>query len=131
MASQKKRNTVILNAIQKAQLREDLPEIHPGDTISVFEKIVEGSKTRLQRNDGIVLRIRGKGLSKTFTIRKESYGIGVEKTFHYNSPLIVRIEINKLGKVRRAYLTYMRNRSGKLAHIKEKTVKKNTKQQSK
>ena len=123
----KKNNTKILNLIQKAQLRDDLPEIHAGDTVSVFLKIIEGAKTRAQRFDGIVLRVRGKGLGKTFTIRKESYGIGVEETFPYNSPLIVKIDVQKHGKVRRSYITYMRQRSGKFAKIKTKTVKKETK----
>ena len=123
----KKSNTEILNSIQKAQLRDDLPEIHTGDTVSVYLKIIEGAKTRAQRFDGIVLRVRGKGLGKTFTIRKESYGIGVEETFPYNSPLIVKIDVQKHGKVRRSYITYMRQRSGKFAKIKTKTVKKETK----
>jgi len=123
----KKNNTKILDLIQKAQLRDDLPEIHAGDTVSVFLKIIEGAKTRAQRFDGIVLRVRGKGLGKTFTIRKESYGIGVEETFPYNSPLIVKIDVQKHGKVRRSYITYMRQRSGKFAKIKTKTVKKETK----
>ena len=124
MIKKNSRDTAILNAIQKAQVREDLPEFGPGDTISVYCKIVEGNKTRVQRFDGIVLRIKGKGLSRTFTIRKESYGVGVESTFTYNSPLIVRIEVTKHGKVRRAYITYMRKRSGKTARIKEKAPKK-------
>ncbi|MBQ6279950.1 MAG: 50S ribosomal protein L19 [Mycoplasma sp.] len=123
----KKSNTEILNSIQKAQLRDDLPEIHTGDTVSVYLKIIEGAKTRAQRFDGIVLRVRGKGLGKTFTIRKESYGIGVEETFPYHSPLIVKIDVQKHGKVRRSYITYMRHRSGKFAKIKTKTVSKETK----
>lgn len=126
MPKKNNRNVATLNAIQRAQLRDDLPEIHPGDTISVYEKIVEGAKTRVQRNDGVVLKIRGKGLGTTFIIRKESYGVGVEKTFHYHSPLIVRIEVNRHGKVRRAYISYMRKRSGKSSHIKEKATKTKT-----
>ena len=122
-------NLSILKAIQKAQLRDDLPEIHPGDTVSVYLKIIEGAKTRAQRFDGIVLRVRGSGLGKTFTIRKESYGIGVEETFPYNSPLIVRIDVQKYGKVRRSYITYMRKRSGKFAKIKTKISKKETKKE--
>ena len=94
MAKSTKHNTSILKAVQKAQLRDDLPEIHTGDTISVYLKIVEGAKTRAQRFDGVVLRVRGTGLGKTFTIRKESYGIGVEETFPYNSPLIVKIVVH-------------------------------------
>ncbi len=117
----------LLNSIQKAQLREDLPEIHTGDTVSVHVKIVEGSKTRVQRFDGIVLRIRGTGLGKTFIIRKESYGIGVEETFQYNSPLIIKIDVLKHAKVRRAYISFMRKRSGKFARLKTKVVKKEQK----
>ena len=124
MAKSTKHNTSILKAVQKAQLRDDLPEIHTGDTVSVYLKIVEGAKTRAQRFDGVVLRVRGTGLGKTFTIRKESYGIGVEETFPYNSPLIVKIEVQKHGKVRRSYISYMRKRSGKFARIKTKTKKK-------
>jgi large subunit ribosomal protein L19 len=123
MAKSTKSNATILNNIQKAQLREDLPEIHTGDTVSVYLKIVEGAKTRAQRFDGVVLRVRGSGLGKTFTIRKESYGIGVEETFPYNSPLIVKIDVQKHGKVRRSYISYMRKRSGKFARIKTKTTK--------
>ena len=123
MLKKNRRDTAILNAIEKAQLREDLPEFNAGDTVSVYCKIVEGNKTRVQRFDGIVLRIKGSGLARTFTIRKESYGVGVESTFTYNSPLIVKIEVTKRGKVRRAYITYMRKRSGKTARIKEKSNK--------
>ena len=123
MLKKNRRDTAILNAIEKAQLREDLPEFGPGDIVSVYQKIVEGNKTRVQRYDGIVLKIKGSGLNRTFTIRKESYGTGVEATFTYNSPLIVKIEVTKRGKVRRAYISYMRKRSGKTARIKEKTNK--------
>ncbi|MDR1234987.1 MAG: 50S ribosomal protein L19 [Mycoplasmataceae bacterium] len=112
--------TAILRRIEKSQMREDLPEFRAGDTISVHVKIVEGNKTRVQRFDGIVLKITGKGLSRTFIIRKESSGIGVEETFSYHSPLIVKIEVVKRGKVRRAYISYMRERSGKSARIKTK-----------
>ena len=111
-------DTAILNAIEKSQIRTDLPEIHAGDTVSVHVKIVEGNKTRVQRFDGIVLKIRGKGLSTTFTIRKDSHGVGVEETFQYHSPLIIKIDVLKHGKVRRAYISYIRERSGKSARIK-------------
>ncbi|MDR3257901.1 MAG: 50S ribosomal protein L19 [Mycoplasmataceae bacterium] len=117
---QKLNKTAILKRIEKSQMREDLPEFRAGDTISVHIKIVEGNKTRVQKLDGIVLKITGKGLSKSFTIRKESSGIGVEETFSYHSPLIVKIEVSKRGKVRRAYISYMRQRSGKSARIKTK-----------
>jgi large subunit ribosomal protein L19 len=112
--------TAIIRRIERSQTREDLPKFSSGDTISVHVKIVEGNKTRVQRFDGIVLKVTGKGLSKTFTIRKESSGVGVEETFSYHSPLIVKIEVIKHGKVRRAYISYMRSRSGKSARIKTK-----------
>ena len=116
-------DTAILNAIEKSQIRTDLPEIHAGDTVSVHVKIVEGNKTRVQRFDGIVLKIRGKGLSTNFTIRKDSHGVGVEETFQYHSPLIIKIDVLKHGKVRRAYISYIRERSGKSARIKTKQPK--------
>ena len=116
-------DTAILNAIEKSQIRTDLPEIHAGDTVSVHVKIVEGNKTRVQRFDGIVLKIRGKGLSTTFTIRKDSHGVGVEETFQYHSPLIIKIDVLKHGKVRRAYISYILERSGKSARIKTKQPK--------
>lgn len=119
-------DTAILNAIEKSQIRTDLPEIHAGDTVSVHVKIVEGNKTRVQRFDGIVLKIRGKGLSTTFTIRKDSHGVGVEETFQYHSPLIIKIDVLKHGKVRRAYISYIRERSGKSARIKTKQPKTET-----
>ncbi|MDR0739388.1 MAG: 50S ribosomal protein L19 [Mycoplasmataceae bacterium] len=112
--------TAIIQRIEKSQMREDLPEFRAGDTVSVHIKIVEGNKTRVQRFDGIVLKITGKGLSRTFTVRKESSGIGAEETFSYHSPLIVKIDVLKRGKVRRAYISYMRGRSGKSARIKTK-----------
>ncbi len=111
-------STKILKQLEKTQMRDDLPEFRSGDTISVHVKVTEGNKTRVQRFDGIVLKVTGKGLSKSFTIRKESSGIGVEETFSYHSPLIVKIDVVRQGKVRRAYISYMRQRSGKSARIK-------------
>ncbi|MDE6477131.1 MAG: 50S ribosomal protein L19 [Mycoplasmoidaceae bacterium] len=111
-------STQILKQLEKTQMRDDLPEFRSGDTISVHVKVTEGNKTRVQRFDGIVLKVTGKGLSKSFTIRKESSGVGVEETFSYHSPLIVKIDVVKHGKVRRAYISYMRQRSGKSARIK-------------
>lgn len=119
-----KNTNQILDAIQKTQMRDDLPSFGSGDTISVHVKITEGSKTRVQRFEGVVLRVRGSGLGKTFIIRKDSYGIGVEETFSYHSPLIVKILVLKHGKVRRAYISYMRGLSGKSARIKTRIVKK-------
>jgi large subunit ribosomal protein L19 len=110
----------ILKTIELAQIRDDLPTFSTGDTVNVHIKITEGNKTRIQKMDGIVMKCSGKGLSKTFTIRKESSGVGVEETFSYHSPLIVKIDVVKKGKVRRAYISYMRKRSGKSARIKNK-----------
>ncbi|MDR0545579.1 MAG: 50S ribosomal protein L19 [Mycoplasmataceae bacterium] len=110
----------LIKKIEKSQMRTDLPSFSAGDTIRVFLKIQEGAKTRMQRIDGIVLRVRGKGSSKTFILRKESSGIGVEQSFNYHSPLIIKIEVVKKGKVRRAYISYMRERSGKSARVKVK-----------
>lgn len=97
-----------------------LPEIRPGDTVKVHTKIKEGEKERIQVFTGIVIRRRGSGLNKTFTVRKVSYGTGVERIFPLHSPLVEKIEIVRRGKVRRARLYYLRERRGKSARIKEK-----------
>lgn len=110
----------LLEYISSTQMKDDVPEFGPGDTIIVHNKIKEGNKTRIQKFEGIVLRRRGKGISETFLVRKESNGVWLERTFQVHSPLIEKIELIKRGKVRRAYLTYMRKRSGKSARIKEK-----------
>jgi large subunit ribosomal protein L19 len=99
---------------------KDLPEIRPGDTVKVHTKIKEGEKERIQVFTGIVIRRRGSGLDKTFTVRKISYGTGVERIFPLYSPSIKKVEIVRRGKVRRARLYYLRERRGKSAHIKEK-----------
>lgn len=114
----------IINKLQETQMRDDHPDFSTGDTIAVHLKITEGNKTRVQKFEGIVMKIRGRNTNKMFTIRKISYGVGVENTFAYHSPQIVKIEVVKRGKVRRAYISYMRNRFGKAARIKEN---KNTK----
>ncbi|MCQ2956811.1 MAG: 50S ribosomal protein L19 [Mycoplasmoidaceae bacterium] len=106
----------ILNRIIRGQMRDDLPKFKAGDTISVSYKIIEGKKARIQTFTGVCLRVRGKGNSQSFILRKEN---GVEKTFPMHSPQIAKIEINKRGKVRRAYISYMRKRSGKSARIAE------------
>lgn len=108
----------LIKKIESSQMRNDLPLFSAGDTIRVFIKIQEGAKTRIQRIDGVVLRVRGSGSSKSFILRKESDGVGVEQTFQYHSPLIVKIEVVRTGKVRRAYISYMRQRSGKSARVK-------------
>lgn len=110
----------LLEYISSTQMKDDIPNFGPGDSIIVHNKIKEGNKTRIQKFEGVVLRRRGKGISETFLVRKESNGVWLERTFQIHSPLIDKIELIKRGKVRRAYLTYMRKRSGKSARIKEK-----------
>ncbi len=100
--------------------KKDLPEFGAGDTITVFYQIKEGEKTRTQFFRGVVLQRRGSGASETFTIRKMSGNIGVERIFPVNNPSIEKIEINKLGKVRRSRIFYQRERTGKSARIKER-----------
>ena len=110
----------ILDSIAKDQIRTDLPEIKVGDTVKVYQKIVEGSRTRTQMFEGTIIKIQGGGIGKTFTARRVSYGVGVEKTWPINSPNVEKIEIVRHGKVRRAKLFYLRDRVGKAAKVKEK-----------
>ena len=114
----------IIRELEKEQLRTDLPELEIGDTVRVYVKVVEGSRERLQNFEGTVIKMQGGGLRKTFTVRRMSYGIGVERTFPYHSPRMGRIEIIRHGKVRRAKLYYLRNRVGKAAKIVERFVEK-------
>ncbi len=114
----------IIRELEKEQIRTDLPKLEIGDTVRVFVKVVEGSNERLQNFEGIVIKMQGGGIRKTFTVRRISYGIGVERTFPYNSPRIGRIEIVRHGVVRRAKLYYLRERTGKAAKIKERIVTK-------
>ncbi|ACI60217.1 50S ribosomal protein L19 [Ureaplasma urealyticum] len=109
----------IMNFVNSTQLKTDIPSFDSGDTIIVHNRIVEGKKTRIQKFEGVVLRRRGSGSSETVIVRKESNGVGVEQSFNIHSPLVEKIEVIKYGKVRRAYISYMRNRSGKSARIKE------------
>lgn len=110
----------IMNYVQSKQIKKNLPEFGSGDTIVVHNKIKENNKIRIQKFEGLVIRRRGSGLSETIIVRKESSGIGVERTFQLHSPQIEKIEVIKRGKVRRAFLSYMRERSGKSARIREK-----------
>ena len=112
-------NTNIVNEITERQLKKDLPEFKSGDTVKVYVRIIENKKERLQVFQGVVMQRRGSGVSETFTVRKISSGIGVERTFPVNSPAIMKIERVKRGKVRRARINYLRNLSGKAARIKE------------
>jgi len=102
------------------ELKKRIPPFSPGDTLKVSVKIIEGDKKRIQNFEGTLIRQRGEGINKTFTIRRISYGIGVEKTFPLYSPSIEKIKVTKKGKVRRAKLYYLRERKGKAAKIKER-----------
>ncbi len=111
----------IINLVTAAQLRTDLPEFHVGDTVSISVKVIEGDKERIQLFKGIVMGIKGGGISKTFRVRKISNGVGVERIFPINSPRIAKIEIVKEGSIRRAKLYYLRGLTGKAAtKIKDK-----------
>lgn len=110
----------IIQVITKEQIRTDLPEFRVGDTVQVHYRIKEGTKERVQVFQGIVLQIRGAGVSKTFTVRKVSNGVGVERIFPVNTPLISKLEVVRYGQVRRAKLYYLRSAKGKSARIKEK-----------
>jgi large subunit ribosomal protein L19 len=110
----------ITDVVERAQLRDDLPDFRPGDTVKVHVRVVEGSRERIQVFQGFVLRRQGGGLRETFTVRKVSFGVGVERTFPVHSPSIARIELVMRGDVRRAKLYYLRERTGRAAKIKEK-----------
>lgn len=109
-----------IQAVEEQYLRTDLPAFDPGDTVRVQVKVVEGEKERLQAFEGICIRKRGGGLGATFTVRKVTYGVGVERTFPIHSPSIAAIEVMRKGLVRRAKLYYLRKLRGKAARIKEK-----------
>ncbi|MBR6186482.1 MAG: 50S ribosomal protein L19 [Clostridia bacterium] len=109
----------IIRSIEQAQLRTDLPSFNVGDTLRVFVKVVEGNRERLQAFEGTVIAKRNGSSRETFTVRRVSYGIGVERTFPLHSPRVDHIEVIRRGKVRRAKLYYLRNLQGKAAKIKE------------
>jgi large subunit ribosomal protein L19 len=109
-----------LNAVAAAQMKEDIPEFHAGDTLNVHVKVVEGDKERIQVFQGIVISRRGDGMNETFTVRKISNGVGVERIFPVHSPNVAKIERVREGKVRRAKLFYLRKLRGKAARIDEK-----------
>ncbi|MCM3632060.1 MULTISPECIES: 50S ribosomal protein L19 [Paenibacillus] len=109
----------IVQAIAQEQLRQDVPNFRPGDTLKVYVKVIEGSRERIQLFEGVVIKRRGGGISETFTVRKISYGVGVERTFPLHSPKLDKIEVARRGKVRRAKLYYLRSLRGKAARIKE------------
>ena len=109
-----------LDFVDKASLRDDIPAFAPGDTVNVHVKVIEGSKERIQVFKGVVIRRQGGGVRETFTVRKESYGVGVERTFPVHSPNVDHIDVVVRGDVRRAKLYYLRELRGKKAKIKEK-----------
>jgi large subunit ribosomal protein L19 len=108
--------------IDRDSLRDDIPDFRPGDTVKVHVRVVEGNRERVQIFQGAVMRRQGGGVQETFTVRKVSFGVGVERTFPVHSPTIAKIEVTTLGDVRRAKLYYLRERHGKAAKIKEKRV---------
>lgn len=113
----------ILRVLEREGLKQDIPGFGPGDTLRVHIKLVEGDRERIQVFEGDVIRIRRGDIRSTFTVRKVSYGVGVERIFPLHSPVINKIEVTRRGKVRRAKLYYMRQRMGKKARIKEKSMR--------
>jgi len=109
-----------LDSVDAASLRSDLPQFRPGDELKVHVRVIEGNKSRIQVFQGVVMRRSGGGVRETFTVRKISYGVGVERTFPVHSPVLEKIEVVRRGDVRRAKLYYLRDRRGKAAKIKER-----------
>ena len=109
-----------LDFVEKESLRRDLPPFRVGDTVRVHAKIKEGEKERIQVFEGVVIAIRHGGMDRTFTVRKNSWGVGVERTFFMNSPRVDKVQVSRRGRVRRAKLYYLRDRAGKAARIKER-----------
>lgn len=110
----------IIKSIEHEQLKNRIPELKVGNTVKVHVRIKEGNKERIQVFEGIIIKVQGGGVNKTFTVRKISYGVGVEKTFLVHSPLVEKVELVRVGKARRARLFYLRDRVGKAAKTKEK-----------
>jgi large subunit ribosomal protein L19 len=115
-----------IKAIEKKQLRDNLPEFRVGDTVKVFVKIKEGEKERIQAFEGVVIKRTRNVARATFTVRKISYGVGVERVFPLHSPMVDRIEVSSRGRVRRSRLYYLRNLQGKAARIREKAAESTT-----
>ncbi|MCS7300778.1 MAG: 50S ribosomal protein L19 [Fimbriimonadales bacterium] len=112
-------NHTVLQEVEQPYLKTDLPEFRPGDTVRVHVRVVEGGKERIQVFEGVVIARKNRGIADTITVRKVSYGVGVERTFPVHSPMVAKIEVVRKGKVRRAKLYYLRNLSGKAARLKE------------
>lgn len=114
------RRNKVIEALENEQLKSDIPEFGPGDTVVVQVKVREGNRERLQAYEGVVIGRRQRGLNSSFTVRKISHGVGVERSFQLHSPLIASISVKRRGDVRKAKLYYLRDRSGRSARIKEK-----------
>ena len=114
------RRNEIIEEVENAQLKDDLPEFAPGDTVVVQVRVREGSRERLQAFEGVVIGKRNRGLNSSFTVRKISHGVGVERTFQTHSPMIASISVKRRGDVRKAKLYYLRQRRGRAARIREK-----------
>lgn len=110
----------LIQELTKEQLRSDIPDFRPGDTVRVHAKVVEGSRERVQLFEGVVIKKHGTGISATYTVRKMSSGVGVERTFPLNTPRVEKIDVVRYGRVRRSKLYYLRDRTGKAARIKER-----------
>ena len=110
----------VVDQVASASLRDDLPEFRAGDTLKVHVKVIEGNRSRIQVFQGVCLKLQGSGVGRTFTVRKVSFGVGVERTFPLHTPIIDKIEVATRGDVRRAKLYYLRSLRGKAAKIKEK-----------
>ncbi len=110
----------IIQALEQEQLRKDIPSFIPGDSVRVHVKVVEGSNERIQMFEGVVIARQGSGVRENFTVRRISYGVGIERTFPVHSPRLAKIEVTRRGIVRRAKLYYLRNLTGKAARIRER-----------
>ncbi len=110
----------IIQALEQEQLRDDIPQFAPGDTVRVHVRVVEGNHERIQMFEGVVIARQGSGVRENFTVRRISYGVGIERTFPVHSPRLAKIDVTRRGIVRRAKLYYLRNLTGKAARIKEK-----------
>jgi large subunit ribosomal protein L19 len=113
--------TDLMTLVEGTQLREETPDFQPGDTVNVHVRVIEGDKERIQQYQGVVIAEKGSGARRTFTVRKVSNGVGVERVFPLHSPKVARIEVVRRGRVRRAKLYYLRERKGKSARIRERT----------
>ncbi len=110
----------ILHTVSAHQLRDDIPQFKAGDSLAVHVRVIEGDKERIQVFEGVCIKRKGSGVNETFTVRKISHGVGVERVFPIHSPRLARVEVKRIGKVRRAKLYYLRELRGKAARIKEK-----------